>query len=516
MISYDTVGAPPPSFQGMPSSSHRSVDSLAEYRPLMSGKPEVHSSYYYHTMPMAIPEPYHYGPATNSMSPARVGLSDPRDAYVPAGVHDVSMRNVPRPPSRYVHEPMEYGPVHSIHELPPPLMAHNDGSILQQNPSAPMDMGSSLHDDAVFGPTHRIHAIPPHHPQYPQDVPPRSAIKRVTSQHATTPLPPPSFTDAPASKRDRKRKDVLERLDRAHWETFENRDPLYQDAYMGLSSTYYTLMMRPSFVREYAMKLADQTVRRDASLLEASLYHAFLVDRSRHTYDLERSRVEDEARVSKRSVRDKLLGVIEERKRLLKDERDIGDFTGDYILEHSHRQHSTRQLRNKDSSSNGAPARLGQLLDYEQTESSAYLGIATAVAQLLGWSETEATMAIAAASTGGDGNLLCRAPDGINTRLPLLETFASQASLLAGINVTPSTGKGKKKDAVGKLSSRSAIDRSDDDDALTTTTPLLSSGGGRLRWDTAKCLSQLTSAKDFEVEADLIHIHQIGQKRRRR
>ena len=157
-----------------------------------------------------------------------------------------------------------------------------------------------------------------------------------------------------------------------------------------------------------------------------------------------------------------------------------------------------------------------QLLDYEQTESSAYLGIATAVAQLLGWSETEATMAIAAASTGGDGNLLCRAPDGINTRLPLLETFASQASLLAGINVTPSTGKGKKKDAVGKLSSRSAIDRSDDDDALTTTTPLLSSGGGRLRWDTAKCLSQLTSAKDFEVEADLIHIHQIGQKRRRR
>lgn len=43
----------------------------------------------------------------------------------------------------------------------------------------------------------------------------------------------------------------------------------------------------------------------------------------------------------------------------------------------------------------------------------------------------------------------------------------------------------------------------------------MSTGGGRLRWDTSKCLSQLTSAKDFEVESDLINIRKIGGKRRR-
>lgn len=41
-------------------------------------------------------------------------------------------------------------------------------------------------------------------------------------------------------------------------------------------------------------------------------------------------------------------------------------------------------------------------------------------------------------------------------------------------------------------------------------------GTGRLRWDVGKSLSQLTGAKDFEVEGDLINIRKSGGKRRRR
>ena len=40
--------------------------------------------------------------------------------------------------------------------------------------------------------------------------------------------------------------------------------------------------------------------------------------------------------------------------------------------------------------------------------------------------------------------------------------------------------------------------------------------GGRLRWDIGKSLLHLTAAKDFEIEADLIHLRKIGGKRRRR
>lgn len=44
----------------------------------------------------------------------------------------------------------------------------------------------------------------------------------------------------------------------------------------------------------------------------------------------------------------------------------------------------------------------------------------------------------------------------------------------------------------------------------------LAIGTGRLRWDQGKSVGQLTSAKDIEIESDLISIRKTGNKRRRR
>jgi hypothetical protein len=44
----------------------------------------------------------------------------------------------------------------------------------------------------------------------------------------------------------------------------------------------------------------------------------------------------------------------------------------------------------------------------------------------------------------------------------------------------------------------------------------LAIGTGRLRWDQGKSVGQLTSAKDIEIESDLINIRKMGNKRRRR
>ena len=44
----------------------------------------------------------------------------------------------------------------------------------------------------------------------------------------------------------------------------------------------------------------------------------------------------------------------------------------------------------------------------------------------------------------------------------------------------------------------------------------LASGAGRLRWDQGKSVGQLSSAKDIEIESDLINIRKNGAKRRRR
>lgn len=493
----------------------------------MDAKGDARPGYYYHTIPVPVPEPSTYypyhGPAPppppRSLPP--LGMSDPNEAYSGGTIHEMHVHPISLPPlSRYPPESMDYVPMRHMvpHEMPPPSMPQEDGANGAIMPHEPrMAVGMIQEEPPPFA--RRMPAMPQ----------PRSSTVR---RMPMPPMPPPHMAEPPASKRDRKRKEVLERLDRMHWDVLEHREPIYQDAYMGLTSTYHALMMRPSYVREYVMEMADQAIWRERSLREASLYFAFMSDRSQHTYDTESTKVEDEARISKRNIRDKLLGVIEERKRRLKEERDSGEFAGDSVVESTQRPHSTRQLRNKDGSASGGPARIGQLLDYDDVLANGYPRIAKAVAQLLGWSVTDATTTITSAKADNDahGMLLCKsASDGSSIRLPLYETFASQSSLLAGINLAASGKNGsKKKEAASKSSSRAAsstnpnaasssagTDRSDDEDAVPAT-PLLSSGGGRLRWDTARCLSQLTSAKDLEVEADLIHIHQIGTKRRRR
>ncbi|WFD19190.1 hypothetical protein MCAP1_001413 [Malassezia caprae] len=463
----------------------------------MSQGTEGPPAYYYdarppqHTIP--VPDPGFYGPPSHPGPPP---LAEPHRAPYSGGAPDHPMRSLSPPRhGRYAMEPVDYFPMAPGNpDMRPPL--HDDPAMLPHDPMA-VEMGMRM---PVPRGVHETGLPPP-----PARLP--SGSHRPSSKRMPPPLP-----EAPVSKRDRRRKEVLDRLERTHWEGFENRDPVYHEAYVSLSSTHHALLTRPSLVREYAMRLADCTVERGAQLRSAELYYAFLVERSKRSSEAERSKVEDEARLAKRHVRDKLLTVIEERKRRLKEERDGGDFAADFLLEPSQRQHSTRQLRNKSSHPNGGPTRLGRLLEDDDSATGSRQGVVDAVAQLLGWSEMEAAAAITAASADED-SLLCKDADGTETRLPLLGTFAMQTSLLAGVSLATSASNGKGKKKGSKLVSTPS-ERSEDDD--TPSTPLLSSGGGRLRWDTAKCLSQLTSAKDFEIESDLININKLGQKRRRR
>ncbi|SHO77441.1 Uncharacterized protein MSYG_1781 [Malassezia sympodialis ATCC 42132] len=467
-----------------------------EYRTVMGHGPEGPPPYYYDAPPpqhsIPVPDPGFYGPPPRPGPPP---LTEHHRPPYSGGAPDHPMRSISPPRhGRYAMEPMDYFPMGPGNaDMRPPL--HDDPAMLAHDPMAVemgmrMPISRNMHDPGLAPPPARL----------------------PSGSHRPPKRMPPPLAEAPISKRDRKRKEVLDRLERTHWEGFENRDPVYHEAYVSLSSMHHALLTRPSLVREYALQLADRTVERGAQLRSAELYYAFLVERSKRSSEAERSKVEDEARLAKRHVRDKLLAVIEERKHRLKEERDGGDFAADFLLEPSQRQHSTRQLRNKSSHPNGGPTRLGRLLDYEDSATGSRQGVVDAVAQLLGWSEMEAAATITAASAD-ENTLLCKDAEGTEMRLPLLDTFSMQTSLLAGVSLaaTASNGKGKKKGS--KLVSTPS-ERSEDDDAPTT--PLLSSGGGRLRWDTAKCLSQLTLAKDFEIESDLININKLGQKRRRR
>lgn len=465
---------------------------------------EPNVGYYYPPPAMAGPDASHYARSVQG-----VDQYDPRGMYGGSGP-ERQMRAASPVHGRYMTEHPDYYPVHPVADVPPPLLpppgAREDGLPM---PVA-VDMG---HGPVPMGAHMEAHDMP----EAAVMVRPAGGTSRraPSSSHRSVRRGPPGGGEAPASKRDRKRREILERLERAHWEGLDNRDALYHDAYVNLTTTYQTLMMRPSLVREYALSLANYTVKRSEILRSNALYHAFLNDRGQHLYEAEHAKIEDEARIAKRTTRDRLLGVIEERKRRLKEERDGGEFAADFLLEPNQRL-STRQLRNKGSQTNAPTTRLGRFLDDEDASAGRRRhGVAAAVAQLLGWTELEVAMTIAAASAGSDEDTLaCRDAEGHTVHVPLQATLAAPSSLLAGVHLAPvAAGKSKKKNAGTKLAPGTA-ERGEDEDA--TSAPLLSSGGGRLRWDTAKCLSQLTSAKDIEVEADLIHIRKVNSKRRRR
>lgn len=122
------------------------------------------------------------------------------------------------------------------------------------------------------------------------------------------------------------------------------------------------------------------------------------------------------------------------------------------------------------------------------------------------------------------------------------------SSYMAGLRATlQSHGKGKKKTqstktATAAASSANAIGNAissglgasggegtgaeeDDEEgsrsmaaaaAAAVAAATMLNGSGRLRWDQGKSVGQLTSAKDIEIESDLINIRKVGNKRRRR
>ena len=497
----------------------------------------AHNPYYAYTAPP--PSEPIYPP----YRPRRVQPNGEPHGAPPYAMHEPPMAVHPAsPPMRYAPEPMDYmlPPRGGPDVLPPPM--HDD---LARPPMLPMHDVPMHMEPAMHLPPRTRERAPAHAAPVPVPMPPsprrvHASVHSRSHPRRSVPLAGPNgeMVSSSASKRDRKRKEVLERLERTHWEGLENRDAVFHEAYVALTSMYHALLTHPTHVREFAIAMADRTLERDAALREAALYHAFRLERSQNTFAAERTKVDDEARLAKRSVRDKLLHVIEDRKRRLREEKEGGEFAADFLLERSQRQHSTRQLRNKGAAA-ATPAlslaRHSALHLDDESEGSTH-ALSTAVAQLLHWSELDASAAIAAASAqGGDMRALpITVANGETVNMSLHEVFASHASLLAGVNLSmaaaaanaaANASKNKKKGAKPShaqvLANAERTLHADEDESQTgagplPTTPFLSTGGGRLRWDTAKCLSQLTGAKDIEVESDLINIHKIGNKRRRR
>ena len=96
---------------------------------------------------------------------------------------------------------------------------------------------------------------------------------------------------------------------------------------MALSNSYATLLTSPSHFRTYNLAMARLTLQRDADLRQSALLHAYKLDSARQQYEAESAKCDEEARVAKKNVREKLLGLVEDRRKRLREEKENGEMT---------------------------------------------------------------------------------------------------------------------------------------------------------------------------------------------
>lgn len=107
----------------------------------------------------------------------------------------------------------------------------------------------------------------------------------------------------------------------------------------------------PFTCREQNFALYQLTLERDAVLSSAHHSFNYAVDSARSLYEIEKSKVEDEYELAQKSIKAKLIEIIDEKKRKLKEEKDM-DIGVDAILDAQTYARSTRTSRNRKTNSN--------------------------------------------------------------------------------------------------------------------------------------------------------------------
>jgi Sds3-like len=106
---------------------------------------------------------------------------------------------------------------------------------------------------------------------------------------------------------------------------------------MALSNSYATLLTSPSHFRTYNLAMARLTLQRDADLRQSALLHAYKLESARQQFDNGSAKCREEARIAKKNVREKLLAIVEDRRKRLKEEKEGGELAmGELIRNGDH------------------------------------------------------------------------------------------------------------------------------------------------------------------------------------
>ncbi|KAJ9124925.1 hypothetical protein QFC24_002854 [Naganishia onofrii] len=149
---------------------------------------------------------------------------------------------------------------------------------------------------------------------------------------------------ATESKRDKKRREIIEKVEKQHAEKIQNFQQIYSDLTTDLNLKNQALLRDPSTSVSLQAPMYMLSLERDAWLDSIDTQYEYKLSSARKLYQVERQKIEDEYKKSRDLVRQRLLDGLEERRRKIREDKEtVNDIVADTLNDVSGRSRHTRQ-----------------------------------------------------------------------------------------------------------------------------------------------------------------------------
>ncbi|OCF56324.1 hypothetical protein L486_06266 [Kwoniella mangroviensis CBS 10435] len=154
------------------------------------------------------------------------------------------------------------------------------------------------------------------------------------------------------SKRDRKRRETVNKIEMLHDESWRNRDEKFSALYKEYHLENKSVNSQPPTSAKYLLRVYPISIERDALLEAAEIEYQYKAGQAKKMYESERESIEAQYWDARDQVRQRLLAAVEDRRRKLREEKEGGDVVTDTLLEAQIRPRPTRKLpfRNRSTS----------------------------------------------------------------------------------------------------------------------------------------------------------------------
>ncbi|WRT69210.1 uncharacterized protein IL334_006194 [Kwoniella shivajii] len=156
------------------------------------------------------------------------------------------------------------------------------------------------------------------------------------------------------SKRDRKRRETVNKIEMLHDESCRNRDEKFSSLYKEFHSENKAVNSQPPTSAKYLLRVYPISIERDALLEASEIEYQYKASQAKKMYESERESIEAQYWDSRDQVRQRLLAAIEDRRRKLREEKEGGDVVTETLLDAQIRPRPVRKLpfRRKSNQSN--------------------------------------------------------------------------------------------------------------------------------------------------------------------